>query len=186
MPSTLPIVPLDGHSTIPTSLPLEAIATRMVVPRDINIEASAKSQMNPRYRHSQRRWMSGSRFRKEFAARNIAGTPAWCRKTWFSRTLSRRENFVSAVRCNGRKGQREKWLWRSFSLMLNLLFIAAMMYVVSYRARSQQEEEIGRKQNSVLLPPGALESLKPSAPPAPHAAVKVIHAHCVGGGSRRG
>jgi hypothetical protein len=34
-------------------------------------------------------------------------------------------------------------------------------------------DEIGRKQMEVLLPPGALESLKPSAPPAPHRSVNV-------------
>src|ERR1700738_1613655 len=35
VPAMLPIVPLDGHSNIPSSLPLEAIAARTVVPRDI-------------------------------------------------------------------------------------------------------------------------------------------------------
>jgi len=39
VPSNLPIVRLDGQSTIPTNLPLESIATRVVVPRDVNVEA---------------------------------------------------------------------------------------------------------------------------------------------------
>jgi len=39
--------------------------------------------------------------------------------------------------------------------------------------RTNEEEEIGRRQMTVLLPPGALESLKPSPAPAPHAAVRV-------------
>src|SRR5258708_21219945 len=39
MPEMLPIVQLDGHSTIPTNLPLESIAARVVVPRDVNREA---------------------------------------------------------------------------------------------------------------------------------------------------
>ncbi len=39
MPAMLPIVPLNGHSTIPTNLPLESIAARVVVPRDVNREA---------------------------------------------------------------------------------------------------------------------------------------------------
>ena len=42
VPSTLPIVALNGHSTIPNNLPLEAIAARVVVPRDLNIEAVQK------------------------------------------------------------------------------------------------------------------------------------------------
>ncbi len=36
VPAMLPIVPLDGHSTIPTNLPLESIAARVIVPRDVN------------------------------------------------------------------------------------------------------------------------------------------------------
>jgi len=42
VPSTLPIIPLNGHSTIPSNLPLEAISARVVVPRDLNIEAVQK------------------------------------------------------------------------------------------------------------------------------------------------
>ena len=39
VPAMLPIVPLNGQSTIPSNLPLESIAARVVVPRDINREA---------------------------------------------------------------------------------------------------------------------------------------------------
>ena len=39
VPAMLPIVPLNGQSTIPTNLPLESIAARVVVPRDVNREA---------------------------------------------------------------------------------------------------------------------------------------------------
>lgn len=39
VPSMLPIVELDGKSTIPRSLLLESIAARVVVPRDVNQEA---------------------------------------------------------------------------------------------------------------------------------------------------
>src|SRR5260370_6904272 len=39
VPAMLPIVELNGHSSIPTNLPLESIAARVVVPRDVNPEA---------------------------------------------------------------------------------------------------------------------------------------------------
>src|SRR5262249_7855229 len=39
VPAMLPVIPLNGHSTIPTNLPLESIAARVVVPRDILPEA---------------------------------------------------------------------------------------------------------------------------------------------------
>jgi len=38
VPAMLPIVPLNGHSNIPSSLPLESIAARVVVPRDLKRE----------------------------------------------------------------------------------------------------------------------------------------------------
>ena len=42
VPSSLPLVPLEGKSSIPANLPLEAIATRVVVPRDVNVELVQK------------------------------------------------------------------------------------------------------------------------------------------------
>jgi hypothetical protein len=39
VPAMLPVVPLNGESSIPSSLPLESIAARVVVPRDIKREA---------------------------------------------------------------------------------------------------------------------------------------------------
>jgi hypothetical protein len=39
VPAMLPIVSLNGQSSIPTNLPLESIAARVVVPRDLNSEA---------------------------------------------------------------------------------------------------------------------------------------------------
>lgn len=41
VPAMLPVVRLNGHSTIPANLPLESIAARVVVPRDVKPEAYA-------------------------------------------------------------------------------------------------------------------------------------------------
>src|ERR1700722_930817 len=46
VPSGMPLVPLDGHSTIPTNLPLDSIATRVVVPRDVNVEAVQREEVS--------------------------------------------------------------------------------------------------------------------------------------------
>jgi TonB family protein len=46
VPSMLPVVQLDGHSTIPKSLPLESIAARVVVPRDVS-DAAYRVPDNP-------------------------------------------------------------------------------------------------------------------------------------------
>jgi len=39
VPAMLPIVSLNGQSSIPTNLPLESVAARVVVPRDLNSDA---------------------------------------------------------------------------------------------------------------------------------------------------
>ena len=61
-----------------------------------------------------------------------------------------------------------------------VLFHVALLLVLIFspklfppHARSSEEEDIARRQMTVLLPPGALESLKPSPAPAPHESVRV-------------
>ena len=172
VPSTLPIVPLDGHSTIPTNLPLEAIATRVVVPRDINIEAVQRpdestlpaqpTEMDERITVPQ-----GAAPPQEMPEHLIVSEDLVQPDIIQTGELS----FLPAVR--EQKAPTGEMIVVVTSLLLNLLFIVAIAYVVSYHTRSREEEEIGRKQISVLLRPGALESLKPSAPPAPHAPVNV-------------
>jgi len=172
VPSTLPIVTLDGHSTIPTSLPLEAIATRVVVPRDINVEAVQRP--DPSTLPAQPTEMD-----ERITVPQGAAPPQILPEHLFvSEDLVQPDiiqtgevTFLPTVR--RQKAATGEMIVVVTSLLLNLLFIVAIAYVVSYHARSHEEEEIGRKQISVLLPPGALESLKPSAPPAPHRAVNV-------------
>ena len=172
VPSTLPIVSLDGHSSIPTNLPLEAIAARMVVPRDINVEAVQRpdestlpaqpTEMDERITIPQ----------------GVAPPEELPEHLPVSEDLVQPDiiqtgevSFLPSVR--PQKRPIGEMIVVSCSLMLNLLFILAIAYVVSYRSRSNEQEEIGRRQISVLLPPGALESLKPSTPRAPRPQVKV-------------
>lgn len=172
VPSTLPIVPLDGHSSIPTNLPLEAIAVRMVVPRDINVEAVQRpdestlpaqpTEMDERITIPQgvappRELPEHLTVSEDLVQPDIIQTGE--------------VSFLPSVRLQ--KRSIGEVIVVSCSLMLNLLFILAIAYIVSYHARSNEQDEIGRRQISVLLPPGALESLKPSAPRAPHPPVRV-------------
>jgi len=60
VPAMLPIVQLDGHSTIPTNLPLESIATRVVVPRDVNREAYNVKEDHSKPPCNRRTWTSAS------------------------------------------------------------------------------------------------------------------------------
>jgi len=57
-----------------------------------------------------------------------------------------------------------------------LLFLALLIFepeIFGPHVLTKQQEEIGRRNMTVLLPPGALDSLKPSPPPAPHESVRV-------------
>jgi hypothetical protein len=172
VPATLPIVALDGRSTIPTNLPLEAIATRMVVPRDINVEAVQRqdestlpaqpTEMDERITVPQ-----GAAPPEELPEHLVVSEDLVQPDIIQTGELS----FLPTMR--QQKAPAGEMVVVVSSLLLNLLFIVAITYVVSYHARSREVEEIGRNQISVLLPPGALESLKPSPAPAPHASVNV-------------
>ncbi len=172
VPSTLPIVPLDGHSTIPSSLPLEAIATRVVVPRDINIEAVQRPDESTL--PAQPTDMD-ERITVPQGAAPLEVPPEIVP---VSEDLVQPDIIQTGELSFLPSEQQQKrpvgeMVVAIASLLLNLLFVVAMVQVLAYRSRSHEEEEIGRKQISVLLPPGALESLKPSAPPAPRPTVKV-------------
>ncbi|MGB9433650.1 MAG: TonB C-terminal domain-containing protein [Candidatus Acidiferrum sp.] len=172
VPSTLPIVALDGHSTIPNNLPLEAIATRVVVPRDINIELVQKpddstlpaqpTDMDERITIPQ--GASPPEVLPELLPVSEDLVQPDIMQTG---ELSFLPSELQQKRPVG------EVIVAVASLLLNLLFVVAIVQILAYRSRSHEVDEIGRKQISVLLPPGALESLKPSAPPAPHPAMKV-------------
>jgi len=175
VPSTLPIVMLDGHSTIPTNLPLEAIATRMVVPRDINVEAVQRpdestlpaqpTEMDERISIPQgvappEELPESLPVSEDLVEPDIMQTgevsflpPERATET----TSTDIVRTVSSV---------------AFHIFL-VLFLIFEPKIFGPHVRTNEEEEIGRKQISVLLRPGALEALKPSAPPAPHPTVKV-------------
>jgi len=172
VPSTLPIIALDGHSTIPSNLPLEAIATRVVVPRDINIEAVQRPDESTLPAQP-------TEMDERITVPQGAAPPEV-----LPELLPVSEELVQPdIMQTGElsflpsKEQQKRPVGEIIvavaSLLLNLLFVVAMVQVLAYRSRSHEVDEIGRRQISVLLPPGALESLKPSAPPAPHPSMKV-------------
>lgn len=172
VPATLPIVALDGHSTIPANLPLESIATRMVVPRDVDVEAVQRpdeSTLPPQPTEMDERITIpyGVAPPKELPA-----LPPMSEDLVEPDIIQTGElSFLPAAR--PQKTPSGEMIVAGASLLLNLLFIIALVEVLTYRSRTREVEEIGRRQMEVLLPPGALEALKPSTPPAPHPSVKV-------------
>jgi TonB family protein len=175
VPSTLPIVPLDGHSTIPTNLPLDSIATRVVVPRDLNVEAVQR----PEESHLP---AQPTEMDERITIPQGAAPPEMLPVSLpVSEDLVEPDILqtgeVSFLPPERETQGKSKELVRTVgSVAIHILLVLFLIFepkIFGPHKRSQEEEEIGRKQISVLLPPGALESLKPSAPPAPHPTVRV-------------
>lgn len=175
VPSSLPLVPLDGRTTIPTNLPLEAIASRVIVPRDVNYETVQReepSNLPPQPTEMDERVTipQGAAAPEELPAvlpvsedlvePNIINTGE--------------VTFLPPTRVGKRTPEEIARLVGSIALHVALvLFLIFEPKILGRHQRTQEEEEIGRRQISVLLPPGALEALKPSPPPAPKPTVRV-------------
>jgi hypothetical protein len=178
VPATLPVVHLDGRTTIPANLPLESIATRMVVPRDVNVELVQREEesnlpVQPTEMDERITVPQGSapieltpdlplRVSEELVEPDIiqTGEVTFLRPEGAGRrTIEERITSVGSVALH-------------LALVLLLIFEPKLF---GPHVRSKEEEEIARRQITVLLPPGALESLKPTPQlaPAPHAAVNV-------------
>jgi outer membrane biosynthesis protein TonB len=178
VPATLPIVHLDGHSTIPANLPLESIATRMVVPRDVNVELVQREEesslpVQPTEMDERITVPQGSappeltpdiplRVSEDLVEPDIirTGEVTFLRPEGAGRrTIGERATSIGSVALH-------------IALVLLLIFEPKLF---GPHVRSNEEEEIARRQITVLLPPGALESLRPTPQraPAPHAPVNV-------------
>jgi len=175
VPATVPIFKLDGKSNIPTNLPLDSIATRVVVPRDLNVEAvqhEDESNLPPQPTEMDERMtipygaalpeVMPEHFEvpEDLVAPNVLQTgevillPPEIRDV---RLLKDRLPTLVSMLAN-------------VGLVLLLIFEPKLF---GPHKLTKEQEEIGRRQMTVLLPPGALDALKPSPPPAPHEAVRV-------------
>jgi TonB family protein len=175
VPSGMPLVQLDGRTTIPSNLPLDSIAARVVVPRDVNVEAvqrEEQSHLPPQPTEMDERITIpvGAAPPQEFSplppiSEDLvepdifqSGEAAFLPPEWRGKPTT--EDRVTAVA----------------SVVFHILLVALLIFspkLFGPHIRTNEEEEIGRRQMTVLLPPGALESLKPSPAPAPHESVRV-------------
>lgn len=181
VPAMLPIVQLDGASNIPTNLPLESIAARVVVPRDIHKSAYAvvedtSAPLQPTEMDSRVAIPQGS------APLEIAEKPVFV-----TADLVEPDVFMTGevhlVRESPAAGQtREDLFTRVGSIALHILLIAGILLQAKLfpsRPPTADEQEIARRQFSLILPPGAFEMSKPEvrpAPPAPkiHVSPKIL------------
>src|SRR5260370_18515402 len=167
VPAMLPIVQLNGNSTIPTNLPLESIAARVVVPRDVNREA-----YNIQEDHSSP--VQPTEMDERIVLPAGAAPPEMS-----EHPLHVPEDLVGPdifstgeVQLIVPEQREEKTKWQLITRISSIAFHGLLFLALLFQSKlfpphepTQAEMELARRQMTVLLPPGALESLKPSTRP---------------------
>ena len=172
VPAMLPVVPLDGRTNIPSSFPLEAIAARTVVPRDVKredfaVEEKSHLPLQPTDLDARITVPQGAAPPEIIGPMenppgdivepdifmtgdvNLLPEPASTREHAKS-DLAR--NVSSVV----------------FHVLL-VVFILAMPRMFPPRPKTQEELDLARRQMTILLPPGAFETPRPTPRPQPPA-----------------
>jgi TonB family protein len=181
VPAMLPIVTLNGQSNIPSNLPLESIAARVVVPRDILREAYSVvedvsvplqvTEMDQRIAVPQ-----GSAPPQPSAGPQIVDSDLVDPDVFMTGEVHLIASPPSPEKA------RADLITRISSVALHVLLIAAILLqarLFPKREPTPEEIDIARKQLTLLLPPGAFESSKPSSrpvqrPPAVHVDPRVL------------
>jgi outer membrane biosynthesis protein TonB len=168
VPAMLPIVQLDGHSTIPTNLPLESIAARVVVPRDVNREAYSVTEdhstpVQPTDMDERIVLPVGS------APPEMSAHPLYVPEDLVDPDIFSTGEVQLIVPEQGDKQSKWQLVTRLSSIGFHILLFVALLFqskLFPPHEPTQADMELARRQMVTLLPPGTLESLKPSPRPA--------------------
>lgn len=168
VPAMLPIVTLNGHSNIPTNLPLQSIAARVVVPRDIQREAYSVvedisiplqvTEMDQRIAVPQNSAPPQAEMPLPVVDPDLVDPDIF--------TTGEAHLMVSPP---SPEKARADLITRISSVVLHVALIAAILLQAKLFPKHEptaEEVDIARKQLTLLLPPGAFESAKPSPRPA--------------------
>lgn len=175
VPAGQPNTPLETKTTIPSNLPLESIATRVVVPRDVNVEKvqtpdTSNLPVQPTEMDERVTIPQGAALPEEMPAPFVVPedlVPPDIMSTGEVSLLPPDRPVEKSPEDRAKT---------AVGLLVYLGILALLVFepqIFGPHIRTKEEEEIGRRQMTVLLPPGALDALKPMTPPAPHAVVKV-------------
>jgi TonB C terminal len=167
VPAMLPIVQLNGNSTIPTNLPLESIAARVVVPRDVNREAySVKEDFSTPVQPTdmdERIVLPAGAAPPEMSEHPMYVPEDLVDPDIFS---------TGEVQLIVPEQKEEKTKWQVVTRLSSIGFHILLFVVLLFQSKlfpahepTQAEMELARRQMTILYPPGALESLKPSTRP---------------------
>jgi hypothetical protein len=175
VPAMLPIVQLDGHSTIPTNLPLDSIAKRVVVPRDVNREAYSVTEdhstpLQPTDMDERIVLPAGA------APPEMSSYPLHVAEDLVDPDIFNTGEVQLIVPEQGDKQTKWQFITRLSSITFHALLFVFLLFqskLFPAHAPTQAELELARRQMVMLLPPGALEALKPT--PAPAAPPPHVH-----------
>lgn len=165
VPAMLPIIPLDGRTNIPSSLPLESISARTVVPRDIKredfaIEEPSNLPLQPT-EMDERVTVPQGAAPPEIIAPSENLLPAEIVEPDIF--LTGQVNLLTEARTEDRA---KSDLARNISSVLfHILLILAIIVepkVFPARPKTQDELDLARRQMTILLPPGAFDTAKPT------------------------
>lgn len=174
VPAMLPIVPLNGQSTIPTNLPLESIAARVVVPRDVSPEAygvheDVATPLQPTDLDERITVPAGAAPPEVIAPMALPPPEDLVEPDIFT------TGEVHLAVPPQQKDAKAKWqfLTRASSFAFHAMLLALILLQTRLfppHEPSQAEIDMARNQLKLLLPPGAFEPYKPparSVPPSP-------------------
>jgi outer membrane biosynthesis protein TonB len=176
VPSTLPIVQLDGKSTIPTSLPLESIAARVVVPRDVKPSEFVREErenlpLQPT--DLDERVIVPQGAAPPEIIEQIHNIPTDLVETDIFMTGE-----VNLLNKETPEKDRAELVKSVMSFAAHALFILFLLFepkIFPSHAPTREENELARRQMTILLPPGALDELKATPRPPPvHVDPKVL------------
>jgi outer membrane biosynthesis protein TonB len=170
----LPIVELDGRTNIPSSLPLEAIAARTVVPRDIKrenfvIEERSHLPLQPTDMDERVTVPQGAA-PPEIIAPSENLIPAEIVEPDIF--MTGHVNLLTQARAETKSD-----LARNISsVVFHILLILAIIVepkVFPAKPKTQADLDLARRQMTILLPPGAFETPRPTPRRQPVAPMKV-------------
>jgi len=182
VPAMLPIVNLNGNSTIPTNLPLESIAARVVVPRDVSREAYSVQEdfsmpAQPTEMDARIAVPVGAAPPTIIEPLSVAPAEDLVEPDVF---LTGEVNLTIPDRKEERTQARKQvslYLTSGYAVLITLILLYPKIF--PQHDPTAEEMDLARRQMTVLLPPGALEALKPTPravtpPPKVHVDPRVL------------
>ena len=164
VPAMLPVIPLNGHSNIPSSLPLESIAARVVVPRDLKredfaVEEKSHLPLQPTDMDERITVPQGAAPPEIIAPSENIHADIVDPDIFMTGEVQ----LLTTPRTDDRA--RLDLIRNVSSVAFHVLMLLAILLVPKIfppRPKTQEELDLARRQMTILLPPGAFDTPRPT------------------------